>query len=121
MCILLQNGTPRRIAFISEEAFWESPRECASELAIEPHISMSVKDMLVEAKEIVYEELLGNPHPFFEPVRFTGPSCDSKTPDKRTNGKGGWIARNRGQKPEYKDRRLRAAGSGKTRPQNMEF
>ena len=39
----------------------------------------------------------------------------------RTNGKGGWISRNRGKKPEYKDRRLRAAGSGKTRLKHAEF
>ena len=39
----------------------------------------------------------------------------------RTNGKGGWISRNRGKKPEYKDRRLRANGSGKTRLKHTEF
>lgn len=36
----------------------------------------------------------------------------------RTNGKGGWIARNLGRKPRYKDRRLRANGSGATRAVN---
>lgn len=55
-----------------------------------------------------------------EPIRFTGSSCDDKDPGHRTNGKGGWIARNRGQKPEYKDRRLRADGSGKTRANNAQ-
>ncbi|MEZ0208615.1 MAG: hypothetical protein ACAH17_00355 [Candidatus Paceibacterota bacterium] len=33
----------------------------------------------------------------------------------RKNGKGGWIRRNLGQKPVYKDRCLRLAGSGKVR------
>lgn len=54
-----------------------------------------------------------------EPVRFddSGDNRDSYT-GHRKNGKGGWIARNLGRKPEYKDRRMRAAGSGKTRAAN---
>jgi hypothetical protein len=48
-------------------------------------------------------------------------SCNSDSPGHRTNGKGGWITRNRGKKPEYKDRRLRAAGSSKTRARDTTF
>lgn len=64
-------------------------------------------------------------HPQFsgerEPMRFD----NDRTTDReeytghRTNGKGGWIRRNRGHKPEYKDRRLRAAGSSITRAPHM--
>lgn len=56
-----------------------------------------------------------------EPVRFTGQDYDNNYSGHRTNGKGGWIARNRGRKPEYKDRRLRADGSGKTRAKNAQI
>lgn len=55
-----------------------------------------------------------------EPIRFMGASCEARDPAHRTNDKGGWIARNRGKKPEYKDRRLRAEGSGKTRIKDAE-
>ena len=40
---------------------------------------------------------------------------------RRTNNKGGWIRRNRGKKPVYKDRNMRAQGSVLARAVNAVF
>lgn len=58
---------------------------------------------------------LGNLMPFIRESRWEGMSY----PTTRNRGHGGWIHRNLGKKPIYKDRRFRVAGSGLTRPTNV--
>lgn len=58
---------------------------------------------------------LGNFMPFIRESRWEGVSY----PTTRNLGHGGWIHRNLGKKPIYKDRRFRATGSGLTRPANV--
>ena len=122
MCTLMLNDRPTLIAWTggidTETSKKKRRRRAKTEkvaLVTAPVSAVPVQE--ARADEDYLSSELGDEiiEPPRVPVRYNDGDYERSYSGHRTNGKGGWIRRNHGRKPEYKDRQLRANGSGKAR------